>query len=88
MSQIKTKSLVEMMTYHDALQYILSENNRFHIPDAEEAEQITDARHPSFWVSDTLGDRRTVYHKKEQCFVRVHPIMMHHVVLIYEKEKD
>ena len=83
---MRTKSLVLMMTYREATEYVLHHNNEHRIPNAEEAEQLT-AEHPSFWVDENLGDRRLVYNKKDQCFVRQHPLMKHHVVLIYNTPK-
>ena len=83
---MRTKSLVLMMTYREATEFVLHHNNEHRIPNAEEAEQLT-AEHPSFWVDENLGDRRLVYNKKDQCFVRQHPLMKHHVVLIYNTPK-
>ena len=85
---MKTKSLVKMMTYKEITDFILKHNNKFQLPTAEQAEMIDNTEHPSFWTSETLGDRKTVYHKKSQCYVRQHPMMKHYVVLIRREDED
>ncbi len=78
---MKSKSLVKKMIHKEAVDYILK-NPRFQIPDGLQAEQINDADHDRFWVTEYISGRYVVYLKKEQKYEVTHPLMKENVVLV------
>ncbi len=77
---IQSKDLIKPMHYNEAIAYCLKHPN-YHIPNAEEAELLS-SDHVTFWTSESLGDRRLIYHKIKQLYERVHQNFQQNVVLV------
>ena len=79
---MRNKSLVKRMTYAEADGYC--DNHDYHIPSANEAESLSldSIEYDVFWISETLGGMKMLYHKKIQKYERVHPNIRFNVVLI------
>ncbi len=84
MKEIHSKDLVLKMTYKQAVDYCLKHTD-YHIPDAQESEELL-TEYESFWTNETLGDRRIIYNKKNQCYQRIHPNTKHHITLVKKEQ--
>jgi len=80
---MKTKSLVKSMIWSEAQRYTL-DHPEWEIPTAPKAMEIDpeDCDWDTFWIQETLADRRLIYSKKKQCFMMSHPNIKRHVVLV------